>query len=322
MSAAEVPPSSNTPESSTLADASFLMQTVQFPVTVWRYLLSIWGWQGFYQRKNKNLPYVCSVHRVVWLADLIWTLTLAASIYFWFWNWNSVTLRLSRDGWGPYVLAVILWRLFDAFVNAVDVSPFGAGAVRAGTRTPELNQRLVLLNMMTLVEVIFWNASLTFHLSEWGVAEYDKPFRNPIIDMNPATPLADGMVHALQTSFSTITTIGYGTYAPSNLCAVLLAFLEAFSGLLLISMVAAAAISLTVAPVEKSAETSTGMPAATSDATFGAGGATAPSNISTSPLASLLGQNAQSCYLRWWLPLLATSVMLKGLGDWLAQIVR
>jgi hypothetical protein len=242
MSAAEVPPSSNTPESSTLADASFLMQTVQFPVTVWRYLLSIWGWQGFYQRKNKNLPYVCSVHRVVWLADLIWTLTLAASICFWFWNWNSGTLRLSREGWGPYVLAVILWRLFDAFVNAVDVSPFGAGAVRAGTRTPELNQRLVLLNMMTLVEVIFWNASLWFYLEEWGIAEYDKPFRILAPHVS-ATPRSDGLVHSLQTSFTTLTTIGYGTYAPSNLCAVLLAFLEAFTGLLLISMVAAAAIT-------------------------------------------------------------------------------
>jgi hypothetical protein len=234
---------------------------------------------------------------------LIWTLTLAASIYFWFWNWNSGTLRLSRDGWGPYVLAVILWRLFDAFVNAVDVSPFGAGAVRAGTRTPELNQRLVLLNVMTLVEVIFWNASLTFHLSEWGVAEYDKPFRNPIIDMNPATPLADGMVHALQTSFSTITTIGYGTYAPSNLCAVLLAFLEAFTGLLLISMVAAAAISLTVAPA---------------DAATGSG-ATRQSRTPASPLTPLRWLPSWM-NIRWVLPWLATGYMVKWLGEFLKHL--
>ncbi|HBH51590.1 MAG TPA: hypothetical protein DDY91_06835 [Planctomycetaceae bacterium] len=289
----------STAPAKSIPEQSWLLRGVRSLLTWYRYLFAFWGYAGFYHDADQQSPTdnaTLQVHRHLWMADLTWTLTLIAAVGFWFGNWFTRELVLQSAGWGPYVLAAILWRLIDAFVNAADVSPFGAGAVRAGIRSPEKNQRLVLLNLMTLVEVIFWNASLTFYLSEWGVAEYDKPFRTPIIDMHPATPLADGMVHALQTSLSTITTVGYGTYAPSNLCAVLLAFLQTFTGLLLISMVAAAAISLTVAPAETPPATPPGTPPI----------AKSPTQLTDTVLEVI----PKGLYAREWLPLVATPAII------------
>jgi hypothetical protein len=223
----------------------------------WRYRLAIWGspWLA-----KPGIPLTApQVHRRIWLADLIWTLTLAGSIGFWVWAYVQLGNGKVADpgastpagAWGVsqttvlLVLAMILWRLIDAFVNAADATPFGWGWVSQEKRSRPLHRRLVLLNVMTLLEVMFLNATLTYHLEWLGIARYAAPF-----DPEQGTR-GDGLVRALQTSFSTLTTVGYGTCAPDNLLAVALAILETLTGLLLVSVVAASAISMALTPAPK-----------------------------------------------------------------------
>jgi hypothetical protein len=264
----------------------------------WRYQLAIWGFLWFYQPEGTPPRYNhSSVRRKLWLADTVWFLTCLGSIVLWVYGvWSlrdtkvsdSIFEALHVPKWVLYVcLAAILWRVFDAFVNAADVSPFGYGAVRQEIRGREINQRLVLLNIMTLIELIFLNATLSFGLERIGVAQYSAPF------VNEATSVSHGMIRALQTSFSTITTIGYGTYAPENGCAIALAILQSLTGLLLVSLVAAGAISLAVTPSEKPK------------------GNDATSSIPTAP--ERWHENWEKAQTRWWLPILATMLVIGGL---------
>ena len=135
-------------------------------------------------------------------------------------------------------MACILYRLVDMLISVLNVCPFGVGAVKAGVRSPEINRRLVLLNLMSFMELIFWNATLLFYMEEHGLATFKEPFSGNGTE-------AEALVHALQTSFSTVSTIGYGTYAPNSLWAVLLTLMEVFTGMLLISVAVAQTISLT-----------------------------------------------------------------------------
>lgn len=257
----------------------------------WRYQLAIWGFLWFYQPEGSPPQYNhSSVRRKLWLADTVWFLTCLGSIVLWAYGvWSlrdtkvsdSIFVALHVPKWLLYVcLAAILWRVFDAFVNAADVSPFGYGAVRQEIRGREINQRLVLLNIMTLIELIFLNATLNFGLERIGVARYSAPF------VKEATSVSQGMIRALQTSFSTITTIGYGTYAPENGWAIALAILQSLTGLLLVSLVAAGAISLAVANPEKPKGEDEKQP--------------------SRPSAESWHRYWGKAKTRWWLPILAT----------------
>jgi len=137
--------------------------------------------------------------------------------------------------------AMVLFRLFDAFMAAVNASPFGAGAVRKEIRNRQLHRRLILLNLITIVELIFWNGSLLYYLEQTGAGGFKESFSS-----NGTT--ADALAHALQTSMSTLTTIGYGTYGPNTAFPVCLAILQTVTGLILVSIVASSALSLTLEP--------------------------------------------------------------------------
>jgi len=226
----------------------------------WRYRLAIWGSPWMYKANPPESPPTAPrVHRRIWLADLIWTMTLAGSIGSWVWAYVQIGNGKAADpgsstpagAWGVsqttvlLVLAAIVWRLIDALVNAADVTPFGFGGVSPEKRSRPLHRRLVLLNVMTLLEVMFLNATLTYHLEWLGIARYAVPFAPE------QGTRGDGLVRALQTSFSTLTTVGYGTCAPDNLLSVALAILETLTGLLLVSVVAASAISMALTPAPK-----------------------------------------------------------------------
>ncbi len=154
---------------------------------------------------------------------------------------KAVTELLAAPCWAcglRLLMACIVYRLVDMLISVLNVCPFGVGAVRAGVRSTEINRRLVLLNLMSFMELIFWNGILLFYLEEHGLAIFKEPFSGNGTE-------AEALVHALQTSFSTVSTIGYGTYAPNSLWAVLLTLMEVFTGMLLISVAVAQTISLT-----------------------------------------------------------------------------
>ena len=56
--------------------------------------------------------------------------------------------------------------------------------------------------------------------------------------------LATAPVHALQTSMSTITTIGYGTYGPNCWLTVALCFFETLTGIVLLTLVVSSVIGV------------------------------------------------------------------------------
>lgn len=162
---------------------------------------------------------------------------------------KAVTELLAAPCWAcglRLLMACIVYRLVDMLISVLNVCPFGVGAVKAGVRSTEINRRLVLLNLMSFMELIFWNATLLFYMEEQGVATFKEPFSGNGTE-------AEALVHALQTSFSTVSTIGYGTYAPNSLWAVLLTLMEVFTGMLLISVAVAQTISLTTQAEEAKA---------------------------------------------------------------------
>jgi hypothetical protein len=103
------------------------------------------------------------------------------------------------------------------------------GAIFGYKNRPELKeqmtihraQRRLLLTLMFISEVTFFNAIVFWILKANFGAKY-------IMDLN--TP-----VDALQLSFSTISTVGYGTYAPADRFTIILALLEFVTGLLFIA---------------------------------------------------------------------------------------
>ena len=298
-------------------DHSWLLASVRVLLTLWRYELSVWAWAPLF---HGNRP--ASRDRRIAIFDAIWLGTCVGSAAVWFGNWwawqkQAVTLlrpeqAIDVPAWQLWGMAIAIWRLVDIFLNALDVTPVGPGAVRPRIRTPALNQRLVLLNLLTLVEVIFLNASVSFFLEQWGLARYDKALASPVSEGLPALG-GDALVHALQTSLSTITTVGYGTYAPANLCAVALSFLETFTGLLLITLVAAGALSLTVSPPATNHEHphQAGEELSPGDRT-GGGRATNPPG--SGPKVASGGTAVGLVEGRHWLvPLVATAGMLGGL---------
>jgi hypothetical protein len=78
-------------------------------------------------------------------------------------------------------------------------------------------QRRFILSLMHLVELIF-NYAVIYWILSYKADRFNAPLTLP--------------AHALQLSFSTLTTIGYGTFAPVSRLSTAAAMLESFTGLL------------------------------------------------------------------------------------------
>jgi hypothetical protein len=139
------------------------------------------------------------------------------------------------------VLILGLYRILDIFFVALSNSPIGRSAVSADIRPIELNKRLVLSTMLVVVELVFWNATIFLGLELYGIVQFKESFCSN-------GQIAESLSHSLQTSMSSITTIGYGTYAPNCWLSVLLCYFETLTGIVLLSFVVSAVLSVVVAP--------------------------------------------------------------------------
>ena len=141
--------------------------------------------------------------------------------------------------WGLQMVLLFVagYRVFDLFVVGISNSPMGLSGVTPKKRTPELNKRLILTTFMGFIELVFWNGILLFGLELLGYGQFKESFFS-----NDA--ILNAPVHALQTAMSTITTIGYGTYAPNCWLTTILCFLETLTGVVLLTLVVSSVIGV------------------------------------------------------------------------------
>lgn len=129
------------------------------------------------------------------------------------------------------------YRVVDIFIVGVSNSPIGLSGVTPDKRTAELNKRLILTTFLGFIELVFWHGVLLFGIELLGVGQFKESFFSN-------GSLATAPVHALQTSMSTITTIGYGTYGPNCWLTVALCFFETLTGIVLLTLVVSSLIGV------------------------------------------------------------------------------
>jgi Ion channel len=130
-----------------------------------------------------------------------------------------------------FLLALASFRLVDLLVDCAMLAVFGNryGRPWQGVMPARRLHRTLIIDFLLLLELVFWNASWAWLVSMISLGLYDRPISE--------------FAHALHFSMATVTTIGYGTYAPVATLSVLAALLQALSTLLLLSGVIAGVFS-------------------------------------------------------------------------------
>jgi hypothetical protein len=135
------------------------------------------------------------------------------------------------------LLFVAVYRAWDIFAVGVSNSPIGLSGVSDTKRSAELNKRLILTTLLSFIELVFWYAILLFGIELLGFGQFKESFVSN-------SSIATAPMHALQTSMSTITTIGYGTYGPNCWLTTALCFFETLTGVILLTLVVSSLISV------------------------------------------------------------------------------
>ena len=183
-------------------------------------LISPNGLAIFYKKSIEN-----GVRGRTWLQDIAHLAWAGMSVTAFF-HLDSSCLILCA-----FTLSLSSFRLLDLLIDFVMLAVFGNryGRPWAGAMQPQRLQRTLIVDILLLLELVFWNASWIFVISKIDHTLYAIPVEYPD--------------QALQVSFSTATTIGYGTYAPVKTPSILAAFLEALSALLLVTGVIGGVLS-------------------------------------------------------------------------------
>jgi hypothetical protein len=138
---------------------------------------------------------------------------------------TSVACFFSLDSHPPSspeclaAFAYSTWRALDLFALSLRLPVFGLKNSPDTNEKMDLHriQRRFILSLMHLVELIF-NYAVIYWMLSYKADRFKDPLTLP--------------AHALQLSFSTLTTIGYGTYAPVSRLSTAAAMLESLTGLL------------------------------------------------------------------------------------------
>jgi len=205
-----------------ILEDGFLVVTAYFLIFSWSRWASLNGWAVLYKRnetgrKTTDGKHITTVRGRTVVQDavhLIWT-TLSILMFS---QLSNLTTALNA-----FVLSVSSFRIFDLFVDFLMLAVFGNryGRPWTGSMLPQRLQRTLLIDILLLLELVFWNACWIFAVSRIKEGLYERAISMP--------------AEALHVSMSTATTIGYGTYAPVATASILAAFLEALSTLLLVT---------------------------------------------------------------------------------------
>jgi hypothetical protein len=128
--------------------------------------------------------------------------------------------------------AFALYRAGDVFVTLVRTGVFFSfrGDVQINKEPVWRLQRVLLGVMMNYVELILWFSVVYLQLAATSACQFNTEIRR---------------VHqALNLSFTTMTTIGYGVYAPNSLLSTVIALWQAIAGVALLAIVVGVLIAL------------------------------------------------------------------------------
>jgi hypothetical protein len=188
----------------------------------WSHYCAIWGWAGVFHKsrpiENKNADQNFWLEQDNRAYDIIYSARLIISVLF----FSYLAMRWDHHS-GPaprldsFILSWSLWRVADNLINYVHGPLFGFKNKPGRRESFSLSraQRRLMLTLIDYCEIVFTYSSIYWLISIYlGPQSYDKGFINPS--------------SALQLSFSTITTVGYGTFAPNSYRADLIAFSEAW----------------------------------------------------------------------------------------------
>ena len=201
----------------------FLLGVADFLGDLWLHYLSIWSWVGiFHQRMGKSSSGKMLIRQNNLLHDVFYCFNLLISVWF--------ALRvlpgrdLKQDRLVTLAFSYSVWQAMDLFIGFFHGTLFG---IKNNPETRESltlhrAQRRLLLTIISFFELVFcysiiyWVMSRRFGCLFSGLEKGDNSY------------------WALQMSFSTLTTIGYGTYAPDQTITIIVALFQALSGLLVI----------------------------------------------------------------------------------------
>ncbi len=120
-------------------------------------------------------------------------------------------------------LGLSMFMSVDLFAHFTMLAVFGNTYGRQWSSEMSLQRlhRTLIVGLLMLVELVFWHAGLAYGLARNLPDLFRDCFRSPS--------------DALHYSVATVTTIGYGTFAPVHLLSVMHACVEALSALLLVT---------------------------------------------------------------------------------------
>jgi hypothetical protein len=204
----------------------WLVILAYFLVFSWSRWVSFGGLTLFYRRQETSTGF--QIKGRTWLQDCMHLAGTTA----------SVTVFSQLDSASPrwflaIALSVASFRIIDLLFDFFMLAVFGNryGRPWAGAMAPRRLHRTLIIDLLLLIELVFWNACWVFVAAKIRPALYHEPITTP--------------GHALHMSVATVTTIGYGTYAPVENLSVLIAFLQAISAVLLLSGVIGSVFSRT-----------------------------------------------------------------------------
>jgi hypothetical protein len=138
----------------------------------------------------------------------------------------------------PRVLQAIaaagLYRALDIFITLVRTGVFFSfrGDVRINQEPLWRVQRILVGVMFNYVELVCWFAVAYFQLASTSQCQFNVSITS---------------IHqTLNLSFTTMTTIGYGVYAPNSLLSTILALWQAMTGVTLLAIVVGVVIALMI----------------------------------------------------------------------------
>jgi hypothetical protein len=144
-------------------------------------------------------------------------------------------LTVAAPPWLRATAAFAFYRCADIFITLVRTGVFFSfrGDVRINQEPLWRVQRVLVGVMSNYIELVAWFAILYFQLAATSPCQFTMPIR---------------FIHqAVNLSFTTMTTIGYGVYSPNALLSTVLTFWQALAGVTLLAIVVGVIIALLIA---------------------------------------------------------------------------
>ena len=212
-------------------------------ITLWKRYVVLWGWTPLFDRSQTPARHRRTIMDFCWGGML---LASASSFRFFQHAQTGESYQTHREILSA-LAAFASFRSFDLLVNAAAYAPFGPENWGGRYRNRDEHCRVMVLTVMNFLELIFWY-SILFAYQAWFCGGQ---FIYPGSGALPMQPFV--IQHAFLLAMSTITTLGYGTVAPNDMLTTITAGFETISGLLLITVGIASAVSFAVSSSQPTA---------------------------------------------------------------------